>query len=46
MIANNNALDHSIEEAIKWFNQVEKTWQLSVPEGKIFACNEQCGIKE
>lgn len=46
MIANNNALDHSIEEAIKWFNQVEETWQLSVPEGKIFACNEQCGIKE
>ena len=46
LIVNNNALDHSLEETIKWFNQVEATWNLSVPEGKIFACNEQCGIKE
>lgn len=46
LISNNNALEYSIEDAIKWFNKIEATWQLSVPEGKIFACNEQCGIKE
>lgn len=46
LIKNNNALDYSIEESIKWFNQIEETWHLSVPEGKIFACNEACGIKQ
>lgn len=46
IMTNNNALEHSIEESIKWFNAVEQTWNLSVPSGKIFACNETCGIKE
>ena len=46
LITNNNALEHSIADSIKWFNKIEETWHLSVPEGKIFACNEQCGIKE
>lgn len=46
IISNNNALEHGIEGAINWFNRIEETWHLSVPEGKIFACNESCGIKE
>jgi MoaA/NifB/PqqE/SkfB family radical SAM enzyme len=41
----NNALEYTIEECIAWFNAVETSWQLTVPEGKIFACNEACGIK-
>ena len=33
-------------KAIEWFNKIEETWHLTVPEGKIFACNESCGIRE
>ena len=46
IISNNNAIEHSIEESIKWFNQVEQAWDKSVQDGKIYACNEQCGIRE
>ena len=46
IIEKNNALEYSIEEAINWFNRVEATWDKSVPEGKIFACNEACGIRQ
>lgn len=45
LISKNNALEYSIEEAIKWFIKIEDTWKLSVPEGKIFSCNEACGIR-
>lgn len=45
IIEQNNALEHGIEHAIMWFNRVEESWALSVPEGKIFACNEACGIR-
>jgi hypothetical protein len=46
IMSNNNALEYSIEQSITWFNSIEATWNKSVPEGKIFACNETCGIKE
>lgn len=46
LIKNNNALEFSVEEAIKWFNKIEESWSLeSVRAGKIYTCNETCGIK-
>lgn len=45
MIKNNNALEHSIEQAIDWFNKIEESWNFdSVANGKIYTCNETCGI--
>jgi len=47
LIEDNNANDMSVEQAIGWFNKVENTWQLdSVKAGKIYTCNETCGIKD
>ena len=44
IIKNNNALEYSIETAIAWFNQIEESWDKTVPEGKIYECNQPCGI--
>lgn len=46
LIKENNALDHGIEHAIAWFNQIEETWAKTVPEGKIYTCNETCGKRD
>lgn len=47
LIEDNNANNMSVEQAIGWFNKVENTWQLdSVKAGKIYTCNETCGIKD
>jgi sulfatase maturation enzyme AslB (radical SAM superfamily) len=46
LINKNNALEYGIENAIKWFDKIEKSWALdSVRNGKIYTCNETCGIK-
>lgn len=46
LIKNNNALEYGIEEAIKWFSEIEKTWSIdTVQNGKIYECNRTCGIK-
>lgn len=46
MIFSNNAIETSIENAIEWFNGIEESWKLeSVKLGKIYTCNETCGIK-
>ena len=46
IVLNNNAAESSVEQSIEWFNSVEQTWNKTVPEGKIFACNETCGINQ
>jgi len=44
IMKNNNALEYGIEGAIRWFNEIEASWNLnSVAEGKIYTCNETCG---
>ena len=46
IIKNNNALEYGIEHAVEWFNQIEESWnQDSVAQGKIYTCNETCGVK-
>jgi hypothetical protein len=43
----NNALTTPIEECIKWFDEVEKTWQnTSMSTGALIACNQNCGEPE
>ena len=45
IMSNNNALQHGLETAVGWFNKIEDTWDKTVPAGKIFACNDTCGIR-
>lgn len=41
---NNNAREHGIENAIKWFESVEETWSKpSVADGMLFTCAQTCG---
>jgi MoaA/NifB/PqqE/SkfB family radical SAM enzyme len=44
LIKQNNALEYGLDRTIEWFNAIEKTWDKTVLEGKIYACNETCGI--
>lgn len=44
LIKNNNALEHSLEECIQWFKEIEKTWKISTFEaGRLVICNDNCG---
>jgi MoaA/NifB/PqqE/SkfB family radical SAM enzyme len=44
LVSENNALEYGIEESIKWFNEVEQTWNKeSVSAGKLYTCNQYCG---
>ena len=44
LILNNNALEHTLEECITWFNNIEKTWDIpTYGEGRLIACNNTCG---
>jgi MoaA/NifB/PqqE/SkfB family radical SAM enzyme len=46
LIRKNNALQYSMDECIKWFNQVEKSWELpTVEQGRLLFCNDICGVK-
>lgn len=47
LIKNNNALEHSLAECIKWFSEIEKSWELlSFTEGRLVICNDVCGQKK
>lgn len=44
LIKNNNALEYPLEECVKWFNAVEKTWDKpSIADGRLYACVDSCG---
>ena len=43
----NNALEYSLGETLAWFDSIEKSWQhSSVADGKIYSCNQVCGVDE
>ena len=44
LIVKNNALNHPIEECIKWFNSVEESWKIGKYEhGRLVICDDVCG---
>lgn len=46
MIKKNNALEYSLEECIKWFKEIEKTWSIpTFEQGRTVICNDVCGQK-
>jgi len=45
LIMENNAIEYGLEHAIAWFNKIEESWDKTVPTGKIYECNQTCGIK-
>lgn len=45
MIMENNAIEYGLEHAIAWFNRIEESWDKTVPTGKIYECNQTCGIR-
>lgn len=45
-VCKNNALKHSLEHCIEWFDSVEKTWAIPTFEtGRLVICNDVCGSK-
>jgi len=44
MIAKNNALEHPLEDCIRWFQAVEKSWSIgSYEQGRLVICDDNCG---
>lgn len=44
LLQENNALTHGVEHAIKWFNQIEQTWQhKNCADGLLYTCAKTCG---
>lgn len=44
MIRENNALEHSLEHCIQWFDSVVQSWnQPTFEQGRLVICNDICG---
>lgn len=43
IVKENNALEHSLEHCLEWFNSVEETWQReSIAAGRTYQCVVSC----
>lgn len=43
LVKQNNALEYNLETCIKWFNELEKQWNLpDIKSGKPFICLQHC----
>jgi MoaA/NifB/PqqE/SkfB family radical SAM enzyme len=44
LVQENNALEHSLEHCMQWFDQVEQTWgKKSIADGRLYHCVNNCG---
>jgi hypothetical protein len=44
LITKNNALEYPLAECIKWFDELEKTWDIpTFEQGRLVICNDVCG---
>ena len=44
MIIKNNALVHSLDECINWFNNIKQSWDItSYEQGRLVVCDDNCG---
>jgi MoaA/NifB/PqqE/SkfB family radical SAM enzyme len=44
LISKNNALKHPLAECITWFNEIEKSWNISeFDKGRLVICDDVCG---
>ena len=47
LIKENNALMYSLEHCIRWFGDVEKSWNINTYEtGRLVICDDNCGNKQ
>jgi hypothetical protein len=44
LVQENNALEHSIEHCMSWFEKVQQTWEEpSIAQGRLYQCVTTCG---
>lgn len=44
LVKENNALEHTLEKCLEWFESVEETWKLnSIADGRLYTCVNSCG---
>ena len=44
LVTENNALEHSLEHCVSWFEKVEQTWkESSIAQGRLYQCVTTCG---
>ena len=44
LVTENNALEHSLEHCMSWFEKVEQTWaEASIAQGRLYQCVNTCG---
>jgi hypothetical protein len=42
--AKNNALEHSVEDCIQWFDNIKQKWDIdSYEKGRLVVCDDNCG---
>jgi MoaA/NifB/PqqE/SkfB family radical SAM enzyme len=47
MIQKNNVFEHSLQECLEWFADVEKSWKIeSYQDGRLLICDDYCGSNE